>query len=104
MRLRQRRGTGTNRKAIGAVVVAGVLVAGGLTGVQFANASTTSTKAADIIVVDGQKFDVSRCTQLEVNGKDVLCDGKKLAAQADQQGQNGAAQASAVALEAACDQ
>src|SRR4051794_27441246 len=102
MRLRQRRSTGTNRRAVGAVVIAGVLVAGGVTGVQFANASTT-TKAADIIVVDKQKFDVSNCTALEVDGKNVLCDGKALAPLAAGQDDNAAAQASALALEAACD-
>ena len=102
MRLRQRRGTGVNRKAIGAAVFAGVLTLGGLAGVQLASAGTT-TEAADVIVVDGQNFDVSQCKKLEINAGAVVCDGAKLAPQQDQ-GADQAAQASAVALEASCDQ
>jgi len=89
------------RKAIGAFVVSGVLVAAGLAGVQFANASTTP-KAADVITVQGQQFDVSQCKALEISGQEVLCDGKKLDPQ-QQQGANDAATASAQALETACD-
>jgi len=70
------------RKAIGAVVVGGVLVAAGLAGVQLASASTTP-KAADVITVEGQQFDVSQCTKLEIKAADVLCDGEKLAPELD---------------------
>jgi colicin import membrane protein len=102
MRPRQRRNIGTNRKAIGAALIAGVLVVGGVTGVRFANAST-NTEAAGVIVVDGQQFDVGDCEELEVNAGDVVCDGTKLEPVRDK-GADAAAQASAVALEAACDQ
>src|SRR4029079_4175437 len=85
------------RKAIGAVVVGGVLVAAGLAGVQFANASTTP-KAADVITVEGQQFDVSQCEALEINAGEVVCDGEKLAPQ-QEQGAGDAALASALALE-----
>src|SRR5690242_13998098 len=98
-----RRNQGPNRrKAIYAVVVSGVLVAAGLAGVQFANASTTP-KAAGLVSVDGQQFDVSKCAALEINGGDVVCDGKKLAPQQAQDA-GAAALASAAALEASCDQ
>src|SRR3954468_14387654 len=73
------------RKAIGAFAVSGVLVAAGLAGVQLASASTTP-KAADVITVEGQQFDVSQCKALEIAGQDVLCDGKKLAPQREQGG------------------
>ena len=59
--MRQRRGIRVNRKAIGATVIAGVLVAGGITGVQFASASENTPKAADVVVVDGQQFNVADC-------------------------------------------
>jgi len=102
MRSRAGRGTqGNRRKAIGAVVIGGVLVAAGLTGVQLASASTTPT-AADIVTVDGQQFDVSQCEKLEVNGGEVICDGEQLAPE-QAQNANDAALASAQALEAACD-
>ena len=102
MRSRTYRGTqGNHRKTIGAVVVGGVLVAAGLTGVQFASASTTP-KAADLISVDGLQFDISQCQKLEINGPDVLCDGEKLAPEQEQNAGD-AALASAQALEAACD-
>ena len=93
---------GRRRKAIGAVIVGGVLVAAGFTGVQFASASTT-TKAANIVTVDGQQFDVSNCGELDINGGAVLCDGAQLTPQ-DAQDANAGALASAQALEAACDQ
>src|SRR4051812_32328062 len=89
------------RKVLGAVVVGGVLAAAGLAGVQLANASTTP-KAADVITVEGQQFDVSQCKALEIKAADVLCDGKKLAPQ-QEQGADDAALASAQALETACD-
>jgi len=97
-----RNNQGNRRKTIGAVVVGGVLVAAGLTGVQFASAGTTP-KAADIVTVDGQQFDVSQCAQLEIAGGDVVCDGEKLAP-AEEQDAGAAALASAQALELACDQ
>src|SRR4051812_40994617 len=103
MRLRAYRSIqGRRRKAIGAVIVGGVLVAAGFTGVQFASASTT-TKAANIVTVDGQQFDVSKCGELDINGGAVLCDGAQLTPQ-DAQDANAGALASAQALEAACDQ
>src|SRR5687767_5649204 len=102
MRLRTRRGTGTNRKAIGAAVIAGVLGVGGLTGVRFASAGE-NTKADGIVVVDGQNFDVSQCAELEINGGEVICDGEPLAP-VEEQGAAEAAAASAAALETACDQ
>lgn len=89
------------RKVIGAVVVSGVLVAAGIAGVQLASASTTP-KAADVVTVDGQQFDVSQCAELEINGGQVICDGEALAPQ-EEQGADDAALASAQALEAQCD-
>jgi hypothetical protein len=71
MTLRQRRGTGVNRKAIAATVFAGVLVAGGITGDRFADAGTVA-EAADVIVVDGQNFDISPCRKVDINGGEVL--------------------------------
>ncbi|PRY33128.1 hypothetical protein [Pseudosporangium ferrugineum] len=102
MRLRQRRGTGVNRKAIGAAVFAGVLVAGGITGLQFASAGE-QTKAAEIVVVDGQNFDIAGCEKLEIDAGAVICDGEKLQPE-QQMGANEAAAASAQALEESCDQ
>lgn len=102
MRLRQRRGTGVNRKAIGAAVIAGVLVVGGVTGLQFASAGE-ATKAADIVVVDGQNFDVAGCEALEINVGAVICDGEELAPE-QAMGAAEAATASAQALEDSCDQ
>jgi hypothetical protein len=105
MRPRRRayRGTQNNRrKTVGAVVVAGVLVAGGLAGVQIASAST-NTEAGNLVTVDGQQFDVSACAKLEINGGAVICDGKELQPVQSQDAQD-AALASAQALDAACDQ
>jgi hypothetical protein len=93
---------GNRRKAIGALVVVSVLVAAGLTGVQLASATTTST-APNVIVVNGQQFNVSGCAQLEINGDKVICDGEQLAPEQDQD-DNAAALASAQALEESCDQ
>jgi hypothetical protein len=89
------------RKVIGAVVVSGALIAAGISGVQLASASTT-TKAANIISVDGQQFDVSQCQELQINGGQVLCDGEQLVSQAAQDPAVAALE-SAQALEAACD-
>ncbi|MEH1122985.1 hypothetical protein [Micromonospora sp. CPCC 206061] len=93
---------GHRRKVIGAVVVSGVLVAAGIGGVQLASATTTP-KAADLITVNGQQFDVSQCEQLEINGEEVICDGAELAPEQEQDA-NEAALASAQALEASCDE
>ena len=82
MRLRQRRiGTGrsgVNRKAIGGAVIAGVLVVGGVSGLQLASAGEQA-KAAEIVVIEGQNFDIAGCEKLEVNGGAVNCDGEQLA-------------------------
>ncbi|MEU4219300.1 hypothetical protein AB0F10_28515, partial [Actinoplanes sp. NPDC026623] len=107
MRLRQRRrtggrSTGVNRKAIGGAVIAGVLVVGGVTGLQFASAGEQA-KAAEIVVVDGQNFDIAGCEKLEINAGAVICDGEQLAPE-QQMGAAEAAAASALALETACDQ
>ncbi|HEY0002173.1 MAG TPA: hypothetical protein VGB74_17100, partial [Actinoplanes sp.] len=105
MRSRSRayRGTQNNRrKTIGGVVVAGVLVAAGLAGVQIASAET-NTEAGNLVTVDGQQFDVSQCEELEINGGLVVCDGKALQPEKAQDA-DAAAQASAQALDAACDQ
>ena len=80
MRLRQRRRigagrTGVNRKAIGAAVIAGVLVAGGVTGLQLASAGEQA-QASEIVVVDGQNFDIAGCEKLEINAGTVVCDGE----------------------------
>jgi hypothetical protein len=104
MRLRQRRGTGINRKAIGAAVFAGVLVVGGVTGLQFASAGEAQrNNAAEIVVVDGQNFDIAGCEQLEINVGAVICDGQELEPEQDL----GAAEEAGVAaqaLEDSCDQ
>jgi hypothetical protein len=103
MRLRKRRGTGGNRKAIGAAVIVGVLVVAGATGVQFASASENSRgSAAGLVEVDGQRFDVSQCRELQIDGGTVICDGEELDPVQDM-GAAEAAQLSADALEASCD-
>ena len=97
-----RRNPNSRRKTVGAVIVAGVLVATGITGVQLASAGTEA-KAADLVSVDGQQFDVSQCTELQVNAGSVVCDGEELAP-VEAQAPGDAAADAAVALEAACDQ
>jgi hypothetical protein len=103
MRRRQGRGrgTGVNRKVVGAAVFAGVLAVGGVTGLQLASAGE-QTKAADIVAVDGQNFDVSGCEALEINAGAVVCDGEELQP-VEGVGAAEAAAASAAALETACD-
>ena len=103
MRARGYRGDqSSRRKTIGAVAVAGVLLATGLTGVQLASAGTEA-KAAEVINVDGQQFDVSQCGELAINAGAVVCDGEELAP-IEEQDAGDAAAAAAQALEAACDQ
>nr|MDT0659919.1 hypothetical protein [Micromonospora sp. DSM 115978] len=99
--MRQRRGaTGNNRRIIGAAVIAGVLGLAAVGGVQLASAGENA-QAGGLVVVDGQRFDVSGCAELEINAGIVLCDGVELAPVADDEAD---ADAAALALEAACDQ
>ena len=107
MGLRQRRRigtgrTGVNRKAIGAAVIAGVLVVGGVSGLRLASAGEQA-KASEIVVVDGQNFDIAGCEKLEINAGAVVCDGEPLAPE-QEIGAAEAAAASAQALEDSCDQ
>src|SRR5690242_3289484 len=92
---RRNDGSGNRRKTIGAVVVAGVVVAMGVTGLQLASAST-DPKAVNLVSVDGQQFDVSKCADVQVNGGAVVCDGEPLAP-VEQQAPGDAAAASAAA-------
>jgi hypothetical protein len=101
MRLRQRRSTGHNRRAIGAAAIAGVLILAGATGMQFASAGVTGT-ATDIVVVDGEEFDVAGCDDLQINEGSVICDGEVLAP-IDDLGAAEAVELGAAALEASCD-
>lgn len=100
MNLRQRRAyrrtSGTSRTTVGALVISGVLVAAGLTGVGLASAQENTT-AAGVVVIEGQEFDVSACETLEIAAGEVLCDGEPIAPV-----ENGAE--AEAALEAACDE
>jgi hypothetical protein len=102
MRLRQRRSTGRNRRAIGAAAIAGVLVLAGATGMQFASAGVIGSSSSDIVVVDGEEFDVAGCDDLQINDGSVICDGEALAP-VDDLGAAEAAELGAAALEASCD-
>src|ERR687893_2935698 len=101
--MRQRQGIRFNRKAIGATVIAGVLVAGGITGVQHASAGENAAKVGDVVVVDGQQFNIADCDELEINGGTVICDGEELAPE-EELGAGEEANAAAAALETACDE
>ena len=100
MRPRRRTATGNKRKVIGAVAIAGVLAAAGISGVQLASANERAKSA--IIEVDGQPFDVSGCRDLQINEGDVQCDNAALQP-ANQQGSAQAAEESALELEKSCD-
>jgi colicin import membrane protein len=81
--------------------MAGVLIVAGATGMRFASAGVTGT-ATDIVVVDGEEFDVAGCDDLQINEGSVICDGEVLAP-VDDLGAAEAAELGAAALEASCD-
>ena len=89
------------RKVLGTAVVAGVLAAAGVAGVQLSYAGES---ADGVVVINGQEFDaaqVAECAVLQINGAQVLCDDVELdavdLADAEQ------LQLQIDALEAACD-
>jgi hypothetical protein len=99
MRPQGSRGSRGKRRAIGAAAITGVLLIGGGATVQFADASTRSN--LDVVSVNGERFDISDCDDVEINDDNVICDDELLAPIGADAAE--AAELAADALSASCD-